>query len=195
MVWRVVSVDTHPTEGSFQVPGGTLDAASLCRGRHAVHVGALALPVRADDCRRAPGGNGGFCACSLLARVWIRAARWPRLVWASWTALLVAGVLLLGLTVAEMSGEPLAQVLTNGSVAQVLGGTRFGAVWRLADGHAGGLARRAVGSEQRPAIKGGSRPLVVLEAAESCFWTLACSSVSFWPGTRKLPTKAPGCCR
>ena len=58
-----------------------------------------------------------------------RADRWPRLVWANWAALLVAGMLLLGLTAAEMSGEPLAQVLTNGSVAQVLGGTRFGAVW------------------------------------------------------------------
>ena len=59
-----------------------------------------------------------------------RAARWPRLAWTIWATLLVAGVLLLGLTAADMSGEPLAQVLTNGSVAQVLGGTRFGAVWR-----------------------------------------------------------------
>ena len=58
-----------------------------------------------------------------------RAERWPRLAWASWAAVLVAGVFLLGLTAAEMSGEPLSQALTNGSVARVLGGPRVGAVW------------------------------------------------------------------
>lgn len=55
--------------------------------------------------------------------------RWPRLAWASWAALVIAGALMLGLTATEMSGEPFAQALTDGSVAQVLGGTRFGAVW------------------------------------------------------------------
>lgn len=60
----------------------------------------------------------------------VRAERWPRLAWASWTALLVAGVFLLALTAAEMSGEPFAQVLTDGSLARALAGTRFGAVWR-----------------------------------------------------------------
>lgn len=59
-----------------------------------------------------------------------RADRWLRLAWASWAAMLVAGTLLLGLTTAEMSGEPLTQTLRDGSVARVLGGTRFGTVWR-----------------------------------------------------------------
>ena len=59
-----------------------------------------------------------------------RAGRWPRLAWGSWAALLGTSALLLGLTAAEMSGEPLARALTDGSVARVLGGTRFGTVWR-----------------------------------------------------------------
>ena len=58
-----------------------------------------------------------------------RADRWPRLAWASWAGLLVAGVILLGLTAAEMSGEPISQALADGSVSQTLGDTRFGAVW------------------------------------------------------------------
>ncbi len=58
-----------------------------------------------------------------------RTDRWLRLTWASWTTLVAAGVLLLGLTAAEMSGEPLIQTFHDGSVTQVLGGTRFGAVW------------------------------------------------------------------
>ena len=57
------------------------------------------------------------------------ADRWPRLAWASWVALLVAGAFLLALTAAQMSGEPLARALTDGSVARVLGGTRFGSIW------------------------------------------------------------------
>ena len=94
-----------------------------------------------------------------------RAARWPRLAWTSWAALLAAGVLLLGLTAADMSGEPLAQVLTNGSVAQVLGGTRFGAVWRWRMSLLAGwlVVRWGVTASRR---QRWPRALVVLAAAE-----------------------------
>ena len=93
-----------------------------------------------------------------------RAARWPRLAWASWAGLLVAGVLLLGLTAAEMSGEPLVQTLKDGSVAQVLGGTRFGAVWCWRMGLlAGWLAvRRAAAAARRR----GWQAALVLEGTE-----------------------------
>ena len=68
-----------------------------------------------------------------------RSAGCLRLAWASWAVLLAAGGCLLGLTAAEMSGEPLAEVLTYGSVAQVLGGPRYGAVWGWRMGLSGSL--------------------------------------------------------
>ena len=59
------------------------------------------------------------------------AVGWRRLAWASAAVLLLACALQLGLTAAEMSGHPLAQALSTGTLRVVLGGTRFGAVWTV----------------------------------------------------------------
>lgn len=65
-------------------------------------------------------------------------AGWRALTWASGASLLVAGAVQLGLTAAEMSGEPLTQIFSHGSLRAVLGGTRFGAVWTVRMGLAAG---------------------------------------------------------
>ena len=55
---------------------------------------------------------------------------WRVLAWASGTFVFMAGTVQLGLTAAEMSGQPLAQVLSNGALRDVLGDTRFGLIWK-----------------------------------------------------------------
>ena len=55
--------------------------------------------------------------------------RWLRLAWASGITLLLAGVLQLWLTAAQMSAQPLGQTLASGTLGEVLGGTRLGTVW------------------------------------------------------------------
>ena len=74
----------------------------------------------------------GTAALRLLARgtgLDPAAFGWRVLTWASGTVLLLAGGLQLGLTVAEMSGKPLAQALPDGAMRTVLDGTHFGTVW------------------------------------------------------------------
>ncbi len=60
-----------------------------------------------------------------------RQSLWTRLAWSSWGVLLLAGVCLLGLTAAEMSGRPLGQALSGAVLATVLQGTSFGSVWQV----------------------------------------------------------------
>ena len=57
------------------------------------------------------------------------AGRGTRLAWSCWAVLLASGVLLLGLTASEMSGQPLLRAVADGTVARVLGGTSFGSGW------------------------------------------------------------------
>ena len=94
-----------------------------------------------------------------------RADQWPRLAWASWAALVIAGAVLLGLTTAEMSGTPLVHALADGSVARVLGGTRFGAVWRWRAGLLAGwpVLRWGAAASRR---QGWPRVLFIFEVAE-----------------------------
>ena len=56
---------------------------------------------------------------------------WNRLAWASWSVLVVAAVLQLGLTAADMSGLPLAQACSGQVLGSVLGTTVFGTVWKV----------------------------------------------------------------
>lgn len=56
---------------------------------------------------------------------------WNRLAWTSWSVLLGAAVLQLGLTAADMSGLPLAQACSGEILGNVLGSTIFGAVWKV----------------------------------------------------------------
>ncbi len=56
---------------------------------------------------------------------------WNRLAFGSWVALVMASVLQLGLTAAAMSGLPFAQAISGGVLGQVLGGTSYGAAWRV----------------------------------------------------------------
>ena len=55
---------------------------------------------------------------------------WTRLAWTSWSLLLGAALLQLGLTAADMSGLPLAQACSGQVLGSVLGSTVFGAVWK-----------------------------------------------------------------
>jgi putative copper resistance protein D len=63
-----------------------------------------------------------------------RPSLWNRVAWSSWSVLLLASVCLLGLTAAEMSGQPLAQALSGTVLATVLRGTSFGGVWQVRAG-------------------------------------------------------------
>ena len=76
----------------------------------------------------------GTAALRLLAfgtGVDLEATGWRGLAWTSAVSLLMTGVLQLGLTAAEMSGHSPAQTLTDGTLREVLTGTRFGAVWTI----------------------------------------------------------------
>ena len=60
-----------------------------------------------------------------------RSAFWNRVAWSSWSVLLIASGLQLALTAAEMSGLPLAPALSGDVLGMVLGGTSFGATWKV----------------------------------------------------------------
>ena len=60
--------------------------------------------------------------------------RWSRLAFGSWGVLLVAGVLQLALTAADMNGVPLAEAFSGEVLGSVLGGTLFGIVWEARAG-------------------------------------------------------------
>ncbi len=60
-----------------------------------------------------------------------RFSDWNRLAWASWSMLLGATVLQLGLTAADMSGLPFVQACSGQVLGNVLGSTIFGAVWKV----------------------------------------------------------------
>ncbi len=131
---------------------------------------------------------------------------WRGLAWVSGAALLVAGTLQLGLTAAEMSGQPLAQALSGGAWRVVLGGTRFGAVWTVRMGLAAawlGLAsatawRRRSGRRVPVTLEGAGMLLAVAllgslvfgghtQASEKSVWLLPvdmCHAVAAgaWPG-------------
>lgn len=81
-------------------------------------MGALALPVRADECRRAARRYGA--ALRLLARGTgiERPLGWTRLAWGSWGVVLIAAVFQLGLTAADMSGLLLRGVVAAAADAQ-----------------------------------------------------------------------------
>jgi copper transport protein len=76
---------------------------------------------------------GGTAALRLLARgtALERPRGWTWLAWGSWAVMAVASVLQLALTVAEMSGEPLAHAFSGTVLGTVLGGTSFGGVWKV----------------------------------------------------------------
>ncbi len=65
--------------------------------------------------------------------------RWNRLVAVSWCALLLASLLQLALTAAQMSDVPLGQVFHGNALASVLKRTHFGAVWQVRIALLGGL--------------------------------------------------------
>jgi putative copper export protein len=60
-----------------------------------------------------------------------RTSLWNRLAWTSAGVLIVASMLQLALTAAEMSGQPLAQAVSWDVLGMVLGGTSFGGVWKV----------------------------------------------------------------
>ena len=60
-----------------------------------------------------------------------RPSAWTHLARASGSVLLGATVLQLGLTAADMSGLPLAQACSREVLGRILGGTVFGAVWKV----------------------------------------------------------------
>ena len=60
-----------------------------------------------------------------------RSSGWTRLAWTSWSVLLGAAVLQLGLTAADMSGLPLTQACSSQVLDRVLNSTHFGAVWKV----------------------------------------------------------------
>ncbi len=132
---------------------------------------------------------------------------WRALAWASGVLLLVAGTWQLGLTAAEMSGEPLARIFSNGVLREVLGGTHFGAVWIVRMGLVAGwlvfalaAARlRRYGRRRAPAaleMAGSLLAVAVLgslvlaghaQASEKSAWLLpvaVCHAVAAgaWPG-------------
>ena len=129
VVWRVVSVDTHPTEGAFtfrvapcpwSLPMAAMPfpwARWLCQG---TQTGAAVLLA-------------GATALRLLARDTgvVQPSGWCRLAWTSWGVLLGAALLQLGLTAADMSGLPLARACSGPVLASVLASTLFGAVWKV----------------------------------------------------------------
>jgi len=57
--------------------------------------------------------------------------RWNALAWASLALALASGAAWLTATAAEMSGQPLAEILSRGTLATVLTQTRFGEDWLL----------------------------------------------------------------
>ncbi len=57
--------------------------------------------------------------------------RWNRLAIGSWSALMLAAVIQLGATAAQMSDLPFAQAFHQDVLAVVLKGTHFGAVWQV----------------------------------------------------------------
>lgn len=65
--------------------------------------------------------------------------RWNRLAIVSWSVLLLAAVIQLGATTAQMSDLPFAQVFHGDVLAGVLKGTHFGAVWQVRIALLGGL--------------------------------------------------------
>lgn len=67
------------------------------------------------------------------------APRWNHLGAVSWCALLLASVLQLVLTAAQMSDLPLGQVFHGNALASVLTDTHFGAVWQVRIALLGGL--------------------------------------------------------
>ncbi len=60
-----------------------------------------------------------------------RSSIWNRLGWASWSVLLLAATLQLGLTAADMSGLPLTEACSGPVLGNVLGSTIFGSVWKV----------------------------------------------------------------
>lgn len=65
--------------------------------------------------------------------------RWNRLGAVSWCALLLATVLQLALTAAQMSDLPLGQIFHGNALVSVLKDTHFGAVWQVRIALLGGL--------------------------------------------------------
>ena len=86
--------------------------------------------------------------------------RWNRLGGVSWCSMLLASVLQLGATAAQMSDLPLRQVFHGDALAGVLERTHFGAVWQVRIGLLGGLL--VTGLIGVAAQRSGRRPLTAL---------------------------------
>lgn len=99
----------------------------------------MALPLRPDGCRPAPGRYGGDAPACLGSAPLASVPRGNRLAIASWSVLLLAAVIQLGATAAQMSDLPFAQVFHGDVLAGVLKGTHFGAVWQVRIALLGGL--------------------------------------------------------
>ena len=90
---------------------------------------------------------------------------WHRLAWASWSVVLGAAVLQLGLTAADMSGLPLAQACSGQVLGSVLGSTTFGAVWKVRMGLLAGMLVVGWGIGTRRRNRGLTRVSALLEVA------------------------------
>ena len=110
-----------------------------------------------------------------------RASSWNRLGWASWSVLLGAAVLQLGLTAADMSGLPLAQVCSGPVLGSVLGSTIFGAVWKVRMGLLAAtlVVGWSIGATQRDG--GRTRLSAILEVA-AAWLAAALLATLVWSG-------------
>ena len=99
--------------------------------------------------------------------------RWNRLASVSWCALLLAAVIQLGATAAQMSDLPFAQVFHGDVLAGVLKGTHFGAVWQVRIALLGGLLVTGLmgGAAQRSASR---RLTVIADVVTALLDRLAC---------------------
>ena len=129
-----------PYGRKLQVPGGTLENFLLwtpCR--------SCGRSGSAGACRRPPPlllvGTGSPYACSLLARVWTRPLGGRACLGQAGRRWSSRACSLLGLTAAEMSGEPLAQAPHK---RQCCAGARQHALWKRCG--AGGWACSRDGS-------------------------------------------------
>ncbi len=92
-----------------------------------------------------------------------RPSGWHHLFWVSWSVLLGAAILQLGLTAADMSGFPLAQACSGPVLGSILGSTVFGAVWKVRVGLLAGALVAGRGAAATRRCGGRSSVSAVLE--------------------------------
>ena len=116
----------------------------------------------------------GTVMLGLLARgtdVGSKLGGWRWLTFGSWCALTVAGACQLLLTASSMSGLPVADACFPKVLADVLGGTRFGAVWQVQAGLLAGIG--SLLAARRFAVRRGSARFDVVLALLSAAFLIA----------------------